>query len=217
MSSLTYTKKCIFEFSTKEGLIAHAEQYQYSNFYDNQIFNGIGDPDRVFLPFRYTSPTTSEVLCVNQSQAEDLITMSTELGDTIGHPIVANAIVDFNDSIEKFDNYIDSQSAKVVVIDFHTVENAKTGYWRNQQQYLAWFRNEIANTQTVSGTGLLPYNYVSPTVCLGLAKDIEQAERWIEFEQQQAKELGYTITCNIIDYSDERTDFKDAVLYPREF
>jgi len=213
MSSVTYTKKCIVEFSTVEGLIAHFNHGEYVNWYNDQVDNNLADPKNSFLLFKCTSPTTSELLCVNQSQAEELIAMMIRIGEQLNHPLVATTILDFSDTIQSFKQ----DFSKVVAVEFSTVEEAQSFFYATESKSYSWYHNEIANYQADPIRTWVQYDYVSPTIILVLVKDLQQAERFVEFEQQLAEEFNYSITCTISDYSDTQTDFVDATLSPYEF
>ena len=213
MSSLTYTKKCIVEFSTVEGLLAHSNHVEYTDWFKNQVDNNLADPTDSFLPFKSTSTTTNEVLCVNQSQAEELMAKMIEIGVQLDHPLTATTILDFSDTIQSFQQ----DFSKVVAVDFGTVEEASSFFYATESKSLAWYHNEIVNYQADPTRTWVQYDYVSPTVILVKVKDLEQAERFVEFEQQLAEEFNYTLTCTISDYSDTQTDFVDATLFPDEF
>ena len=221
MSSLTYTKKCIVEHSTVEGLIAHHGHVEYKNWYINQVDNNLVDSTRLnlvdpynfFLPFKYTSSTTVELLCVNQSQAEELMAIIIMISEQLNHPLTATTILDFSDTIESFEQ----DFSKVVVIEYDTVEAAGTTFNETQSNSLSWYHNEIVNYQADPTKTMVPYDYVSPTVCLVLVKDLQQAERFVEFEQKLAEEFNHSVTCTISDYSDNRIDFVESNLSPYEF
>jgi hypothetical protein len=213
MSSLHYTKRYIFEFSTVEGLIAHFRHDDYGDWYNDQIINNLGDPENSFLPFKYTGSTTGEVLCVNQSQAEELMALMIKISENLNHSLIATTILDFSDTVQSFKPAF----SKVVAVDFGTVEEARTFFFATESKSLAWYHNEIVNYQADPSRTWVQYDYVSPTVILVLVKDLQQAERFVEFEQQLAKEFNYSITCNISDYSDTQTDFQGANLFPHEF
>ena len=213
MSSVTYTKKCIVEFSTVEGLIAHSNHFEYANWYKDQVDNNLADPKNSFLPFKCISPTINEVLCVNQSQAEDLIATIIKIGEQLNHPLTATTILDFSDTIQSFKQ----DFSKVVVISYNTVEDARTIFYETGSNSASWYHNEIVNYQADPNRTIVPYDYVSPTVCLILAKDLEQAERFVQFEQQLAEEFNHSVTCTISDYSDIQTDFAEPHLFPDEF
>ena len=210
MSSLTYTKKCIVKHSSIEGLRAHSNHIEYGNWYNNQVDNLV-DPAHAWLPFKYTGETTGEVLCVNQAQAEEFATLITNHGEQIGYP-VATSIIDFSDTIQSFK----PDFFKVVAVDYHTVEEARTFFYTTEMlsKSFSWYYNEIVNYQADPSRVMLQHGYVSPTVCLHLAKDLQQAERFVEFEQQLAEEFNYSVTCNISDYSDTQTDFFELDLNP---
>jgi len=213
MSSLTYTKRCIVEFSTVEGLLAHSNHVEYIDWFKNQVSNNLADPTDSFLPFKSTSTTINEMLCVNQSQAEELMAKMIETGVQLDHPLIATTILDFSDTVQSFKQ----DFSKVVAVDFGTVEEARSFFYATESKSLAWYNNEIVNYQADPTRNWVQHNYVSPTVILVHVKDLEQAERFVEFEQQLAEEFNYTVTCNISDYSDTRTDFVDVNLYPHEF
>jgi len=213
MSSLTYTKRCIVEFSTVEGLLAHSNHVGYIDWFKNQVSNNLADPTDSFLPFKSTSATTNEVLCVNQSQAEELMVMMINISEQLNHPLTATTVLDFSDTIQSFKQ----DFSKVVAVAYNTVEDAQTIFYETDSNSYSWYHDEILNYQADSSRTMVPYNYVSPTVCLVLTKDLEQAERFVQFEQQLAEEFNHTVTCNISDYSDTQTDFIDANLSPHEF
>ena len=102
MASLTYTKRCIVEFLSPEGLTAHDNNVEYQYWYYEQIDNNLGEPTHSWLPFKYISPTMGEVLCVNQSQAEELVAISNRISEELNHPITSITILDFSDTIESF-------------------------------------------------------------------------------------------------------------------
>lgn len=103
MSFLTYTKRCIIEFASPDGLATHDNNVEYVDWYTEQINNDLGVYEQVFAPFKYIGPTTAEVLCVNQSQAEDLVATIVRHGEELGEPITATTILDFSGTIESFD------------------------------------------------------------------------------------------------------------------
>ena len=213
MSSLTYTKKCIVEFSTSEGLLAHLDHLAYADWYNDQVNNDFADPNYSFLPYKSISTTTNEVLCVNQSQAEELMAMIIKIGAQLDHPLTATTILDFSDTIQSFKQ----DFSKVVAVAYSTVDDARTIFYETDSNSYSWYQDEIVNYQADPSRTMVPYNYVSPTVCVVLTKDLQQAERFVQFEQQLAKEFNHTVTCNISDYSDTQTDFVDANLSPHEF
>ena len=215
MSSLTYTKRCIVEFSTVEGLLAHSNHVEYIDWFKNQVSNNLADPTDSFLPFKSTSTTINEMLCVNQSQAEELMAKMIETGVQLDHPLIATTILDFSDTVQSFKQ----DFSKVVAVDYHTVEEARTFFYATEilSKSFSWYHNEIVNYQADPSRSMLQYGYVSPTVCLHLVKDLEQAERFVEFEQQLAEEFNYSVTCNISDYSDTQTDFFELDFNPDGF
>jgi hypothetical protein len=213
MSLLTYTKKCIVEFSTVEGLIAHSNHVGYGDWHNDQIASNLGDANNSFLPFKCTGPTTSEILCVNQSQAEELIAMMVNVGEQLNHPLTASTILDFSDTIQSFKQDL----SKVVAIDYHTLEDAGKFFYETEPKSLAWYYDEIVNYQADPNRTWVQYGYISPTVCLVRVKDIQQAERFVAFEQQLAEEFNYTVACTISDYSSTQIDFNELNLFPNEF
>ena len=213
MSSLTYTKRCIVEFSTSEGLIAHLNHVAYADWYNNQVNNNLVDPNNSFLPFKSTSATTNEVLCVNQLQAEELMAMIIKIDEQLNHPLTATTILDFSDTIQNFKQ----DFSKVVVIEYNTVEAAQTLFDAAESDYLSWYHSEILNYQADPSKTMLPYDYISPTVFLVQTKDLEQAERFIQFEQQLAEKFNHSVTCTISGDSDIQTDFVGANLSPHIF
>jgi len=212
MSSLTYTKRCIVEFSTVEGLLAHSNHVEYIDWFKNQVSNNLADPADSFLPFKSISTTINEVLCVNQSQAEELMATMIKIGEQLDHPLTATTILDFSDTVQSFKQ----DFSKVVAVDFGTVEEARSFFYATESKSVAWYNNEIVNYQADPTRTWVQYDYVSPTVCLVHVKDLGQAERFVEFEQQLAEEFNYSVTCTISDYSDKQTNFVDATLSPYE-
>ena len=100
---------------------------------------------------------------------------------------------------------------KKAIVKFDTSESAMAHFYQSQNEWDAWYYDEIDNGQA-GDSWFLPYNYVSATVCETLLKDMPQAERFIANHQAIGK--NYPASISIVDFDSSTTDFQILNTHP---
>jgi hypothetical protein len=97
---------------------------------------------------------------------------------------------------------------KKAIVNYHTSESAIAHFEQAQNEWDAWFYDELSNGQADDQDVFLPYNYVSATVAEILLKDMPQAERFIANHQAIVEKIGQPLNVSVIDFDSSTTDFQ---------
>ena len=102
----TYRKKLVCVQTTQEEFDTLFGCGEWSDWFYDQVDQGLADSGRVWFPHQYTGEHgwTTELLVTDQMQADSYIAMGVALGASRGCPI-SYSIEDVDIQLESYENY----------------------------------------------------------------------------------------------------------------